>query len=641
MFKHISLPHLFFVVTTVLLTSQCKTSEDSDTKTLDNFARSGATAWQQNSCGVGTSEVSTADEAFIAAVVGDRSTDQGNQEKLVEILVADPNRKELDRAAIKQALRSVPTILSGAFFSFGGRIVVRPDTKALCSTAEANLQNSLEYKFESEGNREVNACVREHLENVNVNGEEVQVTSMYLYLSDDPAKISHALVRGIGVVLAERLSRVDMNKEGNAIQFGTKIDEGFEQAVEELTKALLVDTIANKSYDLSLYNNYLGTVLGTQTEESRIKAWREFAQKNPSVANHFRNNVFAESFDSYFCSADSRSSMDKNFNRTFKVFVELTTAVDQLKANLTQVDSAEQLAANSNATPQGGSAQLTSDESPAPAGKMKSAPKPSGSDVGFVASAGAALWGGRILGGLGRAVVGVARGAGRVAVGVGRAAGRMVGGIARVTSRVVVGVGRVAVGVVRTAANVVRTAGRVVVGALRATGRVIGTVVNGAAMLVRGAVGVAGRAVGWAIMATGQVVRGMFGAFGYIAGCIGTRCSRAMGLAADDADNDKISDGQDQCFNSGETAGGVHKTGFYMGCARGQYTDGTLAKLLAQNGYDGNADQDGDGVPNDDDFCSATPVGDRVNLSSDWRGCSYKQTRDADVLERVAASSGY
>ena len=133
----------------------------------------------------------------------------------------------------------------------------------------------------------------------------------------------------------------------------------------------------------------------------------------------------------------------------------------------------------------------------------------------------------------------------------------------------------------------------------------------------------------------------MFGAFGYIAGCVGMRCSRAMGLAADDADNDKIADGQDQCFNTGEATAEVHKTGFYTGCARGQYTDGTIAQLLAQNGYEGSADQDSDGIPNDGDLCSATPVGERVNKSVEWAGCAQGQLRDADVLERVAVSSGY
>jgi len=374
-----------------------------------------------------------------------------------------------------------------------------------------------------------------------------------------------------------------------------------------------------------------------------MAAWGEFSRTNPVVANHFRNFVFIESFDSYFCSADSRAVMDSSFNHTYKVFVDLTKAVDLLKADLTQVDNAAQLLAQAEALPQGGSAQLTEDIPETATTKLKAAPQPPrASAAGIaVAAGGASLRGGRVLGGLGRAVVGVARGGGRAAVGVGRAAGRLAGGVARVSSRVVVGAGRVAVGVVRLSAGVVRGAGRVVVGTLRGTGRVVGAVARGGAAVVRGAVAGTGRAIGWAMMQTGQVVRGMFGAFGYLAGCVGTRCARAMGLASDDADHDKIADGQDQCFNTGESAAAVHKSGFYMGCARGQYTDGTLAKLLAQNGYEANGDQDGDGIPNDDDRCSGTPVGERINQTPEWRGCSHRQLRDADVLERVAATAGY
>jgi len=622
---------------TVVLAASCRTPAGSDQKTLDNMARGADGAFTENQCGQGTPEVAAADGKLLDEIVADSSM------VAIEAGVDQASAK----AAIRQSLQSIPGVLLGGFFMLDGAIAVTPDAERICASAREQFKDPSQHVFQTEGGRPISSCWRRTIRSVEGSSDH-GVDGFVVYVSSDPAKISHGLVRAIGHVLAEHFFKARLDTDANAVDMEGS-DSAFAEAKDAIAKALLADTLPGNSSraELQLYSALLGKVLEANNEASRMTEWANFAKANPDGAELFRTYAFVESFDSFYCSDKTRASMQGSFPKTNAAFKPVADAINAMVGDLPQVGSREELAASAqSAGTTGGTANLTGAAAGSVAAVgLRKAPKASSSDK---AGASAALFRGRILGGAARAVGGVARGVGRVGVGVVRGTarvggavvrgtGRVVVGTARVAGRVVVGAGRVAVGVVRATGHVVRGAARVAVGVVRGTARVVGVVARGTVRVAAAGVRGAARVTGWVIRGTGEVVRGLFGPFGYLAGCIGLRCARAgLTSTTTDMDSDGVADGSDQCSN---TASGtnVHRSGLYAGCAGGQSTDPTIAQMLMDSGYEANGDYDKDGIPNDLDQCSNTPTGVNVHRTGEWSGCGGGQNRDADVLNNLAA----
>ncbi len=633
------------VLGVMLVSSSCKTTTDSsEEKSLDNMARGAQGAFVQNQCGMGTPEVEAADGQLLDEIVANPAM----------VAVEGGANTAAATKAVRQSLQSIPGVLLGGFFMLGGTIAVTADAPRLCATAREQFKDPSQHVFQTEGGREVTSCWRKTVSNVEAEGGGFDlVENFVVYVSSDPAKISHGLVRAIGHVLAEHFFKAQLDASANQVNMnGT--DDAFLAAKEAVARAVLLDTLpgAKGGADLSLFKPLLGAVLDAGDEASRIAAWEKFSTSNADGAELFRTYATVEAFDSWYCSDKSRATMQGDFPRSYAAFTEIATAISDMVKELPEVDNREALAASASSA--GGSGtNLTGGSSPesesftpavlagAPKSSSKVTPKAKNTK----------LFRGRLLGGAARAVGAVARGVGRVGVGVVRGTGRVAAGVVRGTGRVAAGVvrgagrvvaaaGRVAVGVVRATGYVVRGAARVAVGVVRGTARVIGVVARGGARIIRGAaVGVV-RATGWVIRGTGEVVRGLFGPFRWLAGCVGLRCGGYYGLnnssVTSDMDGDGVTDGGDQCSNTAKGAA-VHKTGVFGGCAGGQYKDQDMAQMLLDSGYEANGDYDKDGVPNDVDECSNTPTGSAIHKVGEWAGCTIGQNRDSDVLDNLAS----
>jgi len=477
----------------------CKsTNTEQDTKSLDNFARSGSEDWQKNTCGEGTPEVDAADVALIDTLINGLPGADVGEQFVVFGDPANPDETPLSKAAqdaaktaLRQSLRSVPSVILGGFFAAGGRIVVPSNVKLICSSAHANRADPLVHKFESEGNRDVTACIRERISTVGSGNDAQQVMTTLLYISPEPTKITHALVRGMALAISEQLTYTDFDATAQAVVKNPKGDAELEAAQNEMVQSLLADTIGSARFNLDLYKDELSTVLAETTVQGRSLAWERLVEQKPAFGVHFKHFVFAESFDSYYCSGATRASMAANFPKAFATFKGFADQIETLKSDLPEVDEAQQLdqlaaasGAQSGAGTQGFNLQAEASAA-VTSGEVPSAPAAVAGVVAVAISEGLSLRRIAPLRGVGRAIRGVAYGAGRVVVG----AGRVVVGAGRV-------VGRAAVGVVRIAGTVVRGAARVTMGVIRGTGRVVGRVVRGAAIVAGGVVRGAGHVLG-------------------------------------------------------------------------------------------------------------------------------------------------
>jgi hypothetical protein len=292
-------------------------------------------------------------------------------------------------------------------------------------------------------------------------------------------------------------------------------------------------------------------VIGSD-ELARRSGWDLLKQNKPEAAKAFMDYVFAETFDSHYCSGATRSIMASDFPGTKEAFAPVATAITDTAADLTQVDSIDQLAN-------------------APTSTTNAPKKPSlenaKNEMSLVGSAGAgySLFRGRILRGVGRVVGAVARGVVRVGAAVVRGVVRVAAGAVRV-------VGAVARGALRLAAGVLRVGAKVVVGVFRGAVRIARGAVIGAGLVLRGAARVAlgvGRVI---VRGTGAVIRGVFGAPLAFA----TEAGMVLEKGILDQDADGIEDSQDLCSSTPAGARVHTKDLNWMGCAGGQYRDRDL-----------------------------------------------------------------
>ncbi len=528
----------------------CNVAETGSTPdSLDNFARSSEAKLHDNQC-VGS--YGLIDDLFSADV------------DVINIHVADDKARTVVQSRVESALRAVPTEIQVAFFGLGGIIEVTPQTHAICAQ---NLDEQQKIRM-SEGGSKIKGCWKHQTDYLeSATGEITEDQRVVVYIDTDPGSIEHALVRTFGYVLSQVLVKLDHDVANGKLINGAN-DEHFAAAKEQITLAFLKDVAnSNGKYNLDRFKSMIGNDVINTDALARRSGWDLLVKNNPKAAQSFMDYVFAEAFDSQYCSFSTRQIMDEDFPKTMEAFYPVSNAINALSSDLKEVEKVEDLAKLDTDEPK--------KETPADIAADKETKEendlnlPSGVNYGLAGMAltqeGYSLFIGRIFRGVGRVIGGVARGVFRGAQAVVMGASRIISGAARV-------IGRVAHGILRVGAAIIRGAGRVAVGFFRGAVRVARGLVIGVGHVLRAgsrlALGI-GRAV---IRGTGFVIRSFFGASTAYA----TEPGMVLEKVKLDQDRDGVADINDLCSNT-PVGARVHVANpQWMGCAGGQYRDRDL-----------------------------------------------------------------
>lgn len=504
---------------------------DSDAKSLDNFARASATEAHQNQC---NGNYALMEDLFSPEV------------EMINIHPAQGQKVEQIQAKVESALRAVPTEVQVAFFGLGGIVEVTPNAHEICSQKLTSEQK----ERVAEGGGRIKGCWKYQTDfYINDSNQYEEDKRVVIYVDTDVAAIEHALVRTFGYVLSQVLVKLD-HKEGQTYLTQVAGDEQFNGAKEAVALAFLKD-VANSDgkYSLAAYESLIGKGVLSADDLTRRTAWDALMQSDANSAKAFMDYVFAEAFDSTYCSDATRTTMKADFPGAAEAFAPVSEAITGLKSELKTVENIEQTAkiesapADASAKPATTTAQ--GDEGFSPTKKRQSY----------------ALFGGRIFGGIARAIGAIGRGVIRVGAAVVRGAARVAGAVVRGAARVVKGALRIGAAVLRAtgrvALGIFRGAVRVAAGVVRAGGAVIRLVARGALVV--------GRVI---VRGTGAVIRGVFGAPEAFA----TEAGMVLDRGILDTDGDGIEESKDGCSNTPAGAR-VWTSGQWMGCAGGQFKD--------------------------------------------------------------------
>ncbi len=498
----------------------------SETKSLDNFARASTSDLRQNQC---HGSYPLMEDLFSPEV------------EMINIRPAQGQKVEQLQAKVESALRAVPTEVQVAYFGLGGIIEVTPNAHEICSQKLTADQKDRV----SEGGGRIKGCWKYQTDfYINDSNQYEEDKRVVIYVDTDEASIEHALVRTFGYVLSQVLVKLD-HQEGQAYLTQVAGDEQFDGAKQAVALAFLKDVAgSNGKYDLSAYKSLVGAEVLSQDDLVRRTSWDALMASSPESAKAFMDYVFAEAFDSTYCSDETRATMSAGFAAAAAAFAPVAEAITGLKSDLKTVDKIEQVATTDSA--------------------IASATNPAQGDDGFkpVKKRQAyGLFGGRIFGGIARAIGAIGRGVIRVGSAVVR-------GAVRVTGAVVRGAAVVVRGALRFGAAVIRATGRVALGLFRGAVRVVAGVVRAGGAVIRlaarGAL-VVGRVI---VRGTGRVIRGVFGAPQAFA----TEAGMVLDRGVLDTDGDGIEESKDFCSNTA-AGGNVWQSGEWMGCAGGQFKD--------------------------------------------------------------------
>ena len=212
-----------------------------------------------------------------------------------------------DIAAMQTALTAVPTELKSAFFKdLQGSIKVVKDLASACGAKSSSTQRA----------DDLLACWR--------GGE----SGIGIYIKDegDPSlterNIKHSVVRMMGYVFTDVILKV--KKSGGDAEVVE--NAALASMKKDIAAALSADTEKSKDYRIP------ASVKADQTK--------------------YEDAAFAEAFDSFYCSAASKSKMSASFPNTYDLFSEIAIALPQGLAGKLEPagQAAGQVAAQSNTT---------------------------------------------------------------------------------------------------------------------------------------------------------------------------------------------------------------------------------------------------------------------------------------------------
>jgi hypothetical protein len=285
------------------------------------------------------------------------------------------------RKSLRRALSAVPVTLQDAFFTnLNGKIELASNMNDKCKSTDHPT-----------------SC-----------WQIADDSSVMIYIkseTSDPEtvkNIQHSTVRAFGFMLADVMLKMQIEGDQANLVENQELDA---MKADIAFKLLANMAQSNGKYKLSHFKDMLPeSVLkaGLSTKE-RQKAWEKIVFK--PATRQFSDEVFVETFDSYFCSSETRKELREDFNRKGISIAEAYDEIDQ--------EIQKMLSAND--------------------------------DSGLAAAGAMSLWGGRIIRGafrgVGRGVAAVGRGAWRA----GRAVVRGGAAVVRGGARAVAAVGRGAV----------------------------------------------------------------------------------------------------------------------------------------------------------------------------------------------------
>ncbi len=248
----------------------CKGDSSSQTKSLNNFARSSGDV-VRNVC--------SGDQKMVTGIHAEWDHVDFSRANTSDV----PKLKD----ALSKSLSAVPTNLQELFFGLGGKIVFNPNlNEPAKSSSDLSCDVAAEKsKFASEGTSKIEACWTVDPKTANV----------IVLMNPSVESVQHATVRMFGYILSQILTKIAVNDKGALV---SQTDAAFEMLMGDIASAVIADIKRPGSkYNLKV---------------------------NESLANSkdFKYFAFAESFDSYYCNAGLRKSMARSdeFPRTYALF---------------------------------------------------------------------------------------------------------------------------------------------------------------------------------------------------------------------------------------------------------------------------------------------------------------------------------
>jgi hypothetical protein len=178
-------------------------------------------------------------------------------------------------ASVQKALSSVPSHLASFYFSLGGRIEV--DTKKFGECLEQTV-NPISQDASSVGSaKRASSCWQ--LENGRYS----------LYMPENNDLIEHGLVRGFAMVLIKSMALPASQEQDSLLSDRRAIEEKFREDL-------------NDRDDLSI--NVLDRIETLEGADEEV----------------YLDEVFAESFDAFYCSIETREKMRQKLPQTYELF---------------------------------------------------------------------------------------------------------------------------------------------------------------------------------------------------------------------------------------------------------------------------------------------------------------------------------
>lgn len=199
---------------------------------------------------------------------------------------------------VKQALTALPASLQSAFFEdLQGQIIVQKDLSGCKKDAVTSC-------WASAGDSSVAVYIKDA-------GNAAQTTQ----------NIRHAMVRSFGYMTVQLLLKLKNEPQGTVLTDNPQLAE-FKS---DLAVTFLDDVAKNPKYALKAFKNSLsGPLLDEKSKSADRRAeWNK--QSQTAKGETFMDTVLAEAFDSWYCSAKSRATFEKEFGGTYtliKAYVE-------------------------------------------------------------------------------------------------------------------------------------------------------------------------------------------------------------------------------------------------------------------------------------------------------------------------------
>lgn len=271
----------------------------SAVKTLDNFAAGNRVT--TNAC-IGPKEVlkmppvsAMNDEIENKRIIWDTS---GNKQQI--------------SLALQNAFSAVPPSIQTQFLATQGQFVVSKMANALCTERKKEFlkdsgRSTAELNSLQEGLSSVKACYLYAMpeEASIILGRNIAAPSFFVVMADDPSEIQHNLVRVFGYMNAQISSRMyvkgDFTSADSSYAFAEQENPDFSAKRKKVADAFLEDL----------------KKLGKHASFSRYETDSDLVARS-----YFEDFVYAEAFDSYFCSANTLKAMGRDFPMTLSAFAE-------------------------------------------------------------------------------------------------------------------------------------------------------------------------------------------------------------------------------------------------------------------------------------------------------------------------------